>query len=256
MNSFQEDVLIEWINFLGMIAQPLHESTIGHYVKEITGHAPGKGWLRRFKKRHEDKIVHCRTSGLDPKCARSFNHPVVNDYFEKLRQVLEAEDIPWENVYNMDEKGAQLGGGRKVRRRKYLFGRSSCQRYRIRSSNLELVTAVECVSADGHTLKPYIIFKGKRLSQEWFTARGVERASRQVYAPSNVDQFTEPASPVLLYPRTGGSIITTVNNGSKSAFFPRRKCGTIPARRSFLYGMVTALTVKKNLCAGPSKTVL
>jgi len=129
-----------------MIAQPLHERSISFFVKDITGRAPGKH------------------SGLDPKRARSFNYPVVQDYFKKLRDILSTEDIPWGNIYNMDEKGAQLGGGRKVRRRKYLFGQNSRQRYRIRSSNLELVTVAERASADGHALRPYIIFKGKRLS--------------------------------------------------------------------------------------------
>ncbi|KAJ4486602.1 hypothetical protein C8J55DRAFT_424560 [Lentinula edodes] len=30
-----------------------------------------------------------------------------------LSNYLKDNNIPWENVYNMDEKGVQLGGGRK-----------------------------------------------------------------------------------------------------------------------------------------------
>ncbi|KAF9519958.1 hypothetical protein BS47DRAFT_1287967, partial [Hydnum rufescens UP504] len=45
---------------------------------------------------------------LDPKHACSFNYTTVHDYFNKLKAVLEEHDIPWENIYNMDEKAVSL----------------------------------------------------------------------------------------------------------------------------------------------------
>ena len=48
---------------------------------------------------------------LDPKRAKCFNYPIVRDFFETLKEALTQHEIPWENVYNMDEKGCQLGGG-------------------------------------------------------------------------------------------------------------------------------------------------
>ena len=62
---------------------------------------------------------------LDPKWAVCFNYPSIKSYFEQLKAVIEEHEIPWENIYNMDEKGCQLGGGCKGRRQKYLFGRNS-----------------------------------------------------------------------------------------------------------------------------------
>lgn len=173
----QETALIDWIHHLGMLAQPLCNKTIVPYVEDLCGRKPGAGWLRRFLKRNSDRIKYTRTSALDPKRAKSFNYPVVKDYFEKLDAIIAEHDIPVENIYNMDEKGCQLGGGRKQGRRKYLFGKASRLRYRIRDANLELVTVVECVCADGTALKPYIIFKGKRVQKEWFKARGSEKAA-------------------------------------------------------------------------------
>lgn len=87
---------------------------------------------------------------------------------------MKEHDIPVENIYNMDEKGCQLGGGRKGRRRKYLFGRRSKARYRVRDGNLELVTIVETVCADGTPLKPYLIFKGVNVMKAWFQAPGAD----------------------------------------------------------------------------------
>jgi hypothetical protein len=51
-------------------------------------------------------------SGLDPKRAKAFNRPVVNRYFDGLNQLVESHNIPIENIYNMDEKGCQRGGGK------------------------------------------------------------------------------------------------------------------------------------------------
>ncbi|KAF9503073.1 hypothetical protein BS47DRAFT_1453840 [Hydnum rufescens UP504] len=100
----------------------------------------------------------------------------------QLKAVLEEHDIPWENVYNMDEKGSQLGGGCKGQRQKYLFGHNSREQYHVHDANLELVTVVEC---------PYIIFKGKQLRHSWFEASGAEHAAGQVMSvlPLNMGIF-------------------------------------------------------------------
>lgn len=173
----QETALIDWIEHLGMLAQPLSSKTIGPFIFSLCGRKPGNGWLNRFLNRNKDRVKYARTSALDPKRARSFNYTAVKDYFDKLKAIIEMHDIPVENIYNMDEKGCQLGGGRKQGRRKYLFGRGSRQKYRIRDANLELATVVEYASADGWSGKPYIIFQGKRLQKSWYTAKGAEQAS-------------------------------------------------------------------------------
>ena len=61
----------------------------------------------------------------------------------------------------MDEKGIQLGGGRKKTGKKYFFSRKDRARYKLRSDNLKLVTIIECVSADGASLPPGIVLAGK-----------------------------------------------------------------------------------------------
>ena len=114
---------------------------------------------------------------LDPKQAKCFNYPIVRDFFGTLKEALTQHEIPWENVYNMDEKGCQLGGGQKGRWKKYLFGHSSKGWYCTQDANLELVTIVETVSADGFLLKPYVIFKGKRVQRSWVMAEGAESTS-------------------------------------------------------------------------------
>ncbi|PCH44073.1 hypothetical protein WOLCODRAFT_76957 [Wolfiporia cocos MD-104 SS10] len=70
----------------------------------------------------------------------------------------------------MDEKGVQWGGGYKVTALKYFIPRDCWPKYKICSPNLELVTIIECICADGVSLKPGLIFLGKQFHREWFEA--------------------------------------------------------------------------------------
>ena len=86
----------------------------------------------------------------------------ITNHFELLEKVLRDLDIPWENVWNMDEKGCQRGGERKVSAEKYFVPRNKRPCYRQRSGNLELVTIIECVNAAGDSIKPGFVFPGKQ----------------------------------------------------------------------------------------------
>ena len=81
---------------------------------------------------------------------------------------MDKKNIPWCNIYNMDEKGCQRGGGRRIQAIKYFIPCNQQLSYKLRSANLELVTIVECICADGTSLLPGFIFPGKEFHPEWF----------------------------------------------------------------------------------------
>jgi len=66
----------------------------------------------------------------------------------------------------MDEKGVQCGGGRRALAQKFLVSCTKRPKYKLRSANLELITIVDCVAANGGYLSLAIIFKGKQ-QYEW-----------------------------------------------------------------------------------------
>jgi hypothetical protein len=68
--------------------------------------------------------------------------------------VLHKPDILPENVYNMDETGVMLSMLNSV---KVLVGKDDTKRYRGARVKRTMVTAVECISADGRCLNPMII---------------------------------------------------------------------------------------------------
>jgi len=70
-------------------------------------------------------ILTAKPGWLDPKHANNFNKAVISDYFDKL-EALHAHfpcGIPPEHIWNMDEKGVQMGGGQKNQNKKFFFSR-------------------------------------------------------------------------------------------------------------------------------------
>ena len=130
--------------------------------KKHKKHIPSEHWVYGFLARNS-RLVLKRLTGLDAVCARNFNPAVVSRHFQVLGDFLEKYDVPLENMYNMDEKGIQLGGGRKLDGTRYLFAWDQQNRVRTQNANLELVTTIECVAADGSSLKPCFVFTGKNV---------------------------------------------------------------------------------------------
>jgi hypothetical protein len=56
---------------------------------------------------------------------------MINEHFQELGQVLDEKQIWWSNVYNMDEKGCQRGGGRRMQAIKYFGPHSQRPHYKL-----------------------------------------------------------------------------------------------------------------------------
>lgn len=155
---------------------PMDYLEIRSYASALAGRIVGKNWVVRFLKKHPE-TVSGKPSKLDPKRAKNFNKTTISDFFNKLESLhTEYGAIPPEHIWNMDEKGIQLGGGRDNTKRKYVFLRSHRNKYRISSDNLELVTVTECVNAAGDSLPPaFVLSEGPKPDLEDYTEEQVAR---------------------------------------------------------------------------------
>lgn len=81
-----------------------------------------------------------------------------------IEQIITEYNIPPENIYNMDEKGVQLGVGGSVAG---IVDRDMRTVYNIENGNREHVTIIETICADGSVLPPSVIFQGKRINATW-----------------------------------------------------------------------------------------
>jgi hypothetical protein len=121
----------------------------------MAGREPGRRWHKKFLRQFPD-LQPGKAMKLDPKCAKNFNETVINDYFDQMEclHTRFPSGIPPQHIWNMDEKGIQMGSGQKNSGKKHLFLKQKKHKYLIRSDNLELVTIIECISATGEVIPP------------------------------------------------------------------------------------------------------
>ena len=169
----QEQTLLDWCAQRSEEGRPFNGTTLRQQATSIAGHKLGRKWLRLFEAGHPE-ITAARPQKLDEKRAKNFNRTNVGDFFDKYETVHEEYGgIPPEHIWNMDEKGIQMGGGRKNDGQKSYYMRAQKNHYKISSDNLELATVIECVSAAGNSIPPSFVLTNGRLPD----LRGLPRDS-------------------------------------------------------------------------------
>ena len=66
----------------------------------------------------------------------------------------------------MNEKGIMMGLIRKVR---VIVSKYDKKIYMAQPGNREWVSLIECISLDGHWIRPWVIFKAKQDQKAWFS---------------------------------------------------------------------------------------
>jgi hypothetical protein len=158
-----EDILVEWIKEKGRQNIPLHLSAVAQHAKVISGVEVGESWLQHFQTRRKDLKANW-TTGLEKCCAQALNPEITADFHHLYNKLVTTYSIKPENIYNPDEKGAQMGVGKSIRA---LVDQDQASAKVMEDGNQELVTIIECVCADGTALVPNIIFKGAQQDLEW-----------------------------------------------------------------------------------------
>jgi hypothetical protein len=143
MSSLGQPVRIKYVSSLAFsIAR--RQSTTNKPIKP-----PGKNWARPFERRHENNI-----------------YDKIVEWFEVIGKVLQDLAVLPENVYNMDETGVMLS---KLGSVKVLVGKDDRRDCRGAGIKRTMVTAVECISADGRALLPLIVWPASTHRSNWTT---------------------------------------------------------------------------------------
>lgn len=126
---------------------------------------PGKNWPQSFYKRHPE-LQAKRLRPLDwPRHDLNIYDKVV-EWFAIVSQELVNKEILPENVYNMDETGTQLSVLSSL---KVLVQQSDLRSHRGIGVKRTMITAIECISADGRSLDPLIIWPAATHRSTWMT---------------------------------------------------------------------------------------
>ncbi|KAF8824656.1 hypothetical protein HHX47_DHR8000193 [Lentinula edodes] len=150
---------------------------VSAYASDIAGKPMGDNWICRFRTRHPDLALKFTTS-LEESRARSLTPAAVSTFYDILADTVAQYEIPPENIYNIDEKGVQLGIGQRTA---VLVDRNQKSVSSIESGNRDLVTIIETVCANGSALHPsalvtllsrkYVIIDKYNLLRHYATAR-------------------------------------------------------------------------------------
>jgi len=170
--------VVDWATFLSIQGRPVDKGTLTPKLLQLcpdwAGTGPSKHWWDSFLKRHPD-IKLRRASGVPPKHTQSFNFLVVNKLFELIDDVKEQHNIPWRLVLNPDEKGLQ-SGSQTTDQKKCFVPLEIPNTVKLQSDNLQLVTVIECVTAEGVALDPAFIFPGEGHFETWYDIPGFEES--------------------------------------------------------------------------------
>jgi hypothetical protein len=126
---------------------------------------PSKNWAQAFQKRHPG-LKSRRVRALDWKRHEKNIYDKILHWFEVIEQVLKDPAILLENVYNIDETGVMLCMLGSV---KVLLGSDDLRDYRGAGVKRTIVTAIECISANGRSLLPMIIWPATTHRSNWTT---------------------------------------------------------------------------------------
>ncbi|KAF2184555.1 CENP-B protein [Zopfia rhizophila CBS 207.26] len=87
----------------------------------------------------------------------------IQRWFEKLLAKIQELGILHEDMWNMDETGCRIG----VAKNQYVYTRHGKQIFIPHSNNRELISLVECCSANGDIIEPMIIIKASTILEKW-----------------------------------------------------------------------------------------
>ncbi|KAJ8509345.1 hypothetical protein ONZ45_g8476 [Pleurotus djamor] len=210
----QEETLATWTAQKADSGEPISQADLRQLAVVVSCRPVGKHWVRRYIKR-QPRFVLGKSNNLDPKRAKNFNRSNVNEFISDWRGVVEVRGIPPGQIWNMDEKGLQMGAGRSNSPLKFIFNKGSKTRYKISSDNLELVTVLECVSAAGKTCPPsFVLSEGPTPSLQevangliggvavtqtgWTNGEIARKWLRDVFFPHAMSQRVDVTKPIVL----------------------------------------------------------
>ncbi|CAF3853356.1 unnamed protein product [Rotaria sp. Silwood1] len=149
----------EFINLAKQYALNLNKSNL------FPSGAPTLDWLHSFLKRHQNLVLK-KSRPIEKKRA-DLTIEQVNKWFDLLSKVIQENDLANRpgQIFNCDETGMSDS----ISYSKVLVHRQTTTAYRTQggTGGKSYTSVMFCASATGFLLPPFVIYKSKRLFQEW-----------------------------------------------------------------------------------------
>lgn len=172
----QEEAVKQWLDQLDKAGQAPNAERIQicansilrrqHSNPQTSPPTVSKMWAYRFMNRLPEDYKRLRTKPKEPKRLQSEDVARIQLWYERFERLIRQHQIQPTDLYNMDEVGFMDGLGRpelvitKYPERNHSIGSAYSR---------GLITILECVSASGDSLPPYILLSGKGHLEDWYT---------------------------------------------------------------------------------------
>ncbi|EED17013.1 pogo transposable element, putative [Talaromyces stipitatus ATCC 10500] len=170
LSQFEEESLVKWVLDLDKRGLPPRHSLVremANYLLSQRGNQQvGEKWVYNLIQRRPE---------IESKFSRKYNYErakcedpkLIQEYFDRVREVISKYGILPEDIYNFDETGFAMG---LCATAKVITGSDRYARPKLlQPGNREWVTAIEATNSTGWALPSYIIFKAKKYTRlGWF----------------------------------------------------------------------------------------
>ena len=169
----EEKAVVKFLLLMSSLGQPVRIKFIPSLAFSIACQRsankptkpPCKNWARAFEKRHPELKAR-RVRAIDWKRHENNTYDKMIEWFEVIGKVLQDPAVLSKNVYNMDETGLMLS---KLGSVKVFVGKDDPRDYRGAGVKRTMVTAIECISADGRSLPPLVVWPASTYRSNWTT---------------------------------------------------------------------------------------
>lgn len=123
----------------------------------------GKYWVTRFIHRHPQLQTVLRQS-IEAARLKGTSREALDNWFTVFQTTILEHNIQPQDVYNMDETGFSIG---MIQASRVIVNSNMQSQYQAQPGRQEWISVVECITADGTSIPPFIIFKGEQLLSSW-----------------------------------------------------------------------------------------
>ena len=172
LSTVQEASLCDYIDRLDYIEHSIrlkHIRGAAEFIMNTAlspGHSPkplGKDWVTNFIKRHP-KYHKRKQKPLSAERKNAHDVESVRKAYERFQTGVQERGILREDTWNMDETGFRIGCG--IVHAVVTVDKSKPLRF-VDPDNRDYVTSVECISAGGWSIPPFMILKAAHILHKW-----------------------------------------------------------------------------------------
>ena len=181
-----ETELVRYIDTLNERRTPPTRAMIQRYALSLAGFEVTEQWVSRFINRHPDHLISCYTKGMTRLRHSADSGSKYSLYFKLLHEKMEEYNVQPLHIFNMDEKGFQLG---RIGRSKRIFSKALYEQKGLRQALedglSEWITVMACICSDGKVLSPSLIFQGSNgaVQSSWVDA--IQEGEHSVFVTSS-----------------------------------------------------------------------